>query len=300
MSAYLTRARSLALAMASFAAFASLSPDARACAVCSTADPTLAPVEGEAAFRGRLQATLDAREGWTEAGGVTVDDHRIDLGFRYAPAESWLVTADVPVLARRVSGPSDPETIRVVPGDAELRVDWVRTGRLQGGARQRFGVFAALKLPTAPLQTGGDGLPLSSVLQPGCGSFVPAVGADYWIGRGAFSFSATASAWLPFALRDGYHAGDSLRAGARGQWQPLRVLALRFGPSVEADTEGELGPGRGDPNSGGLLGFLAAEVVASPLPDFTLGAGGLYPVLSLLAGDHRQGPIATATLSYDF
>jgi hypothetical protein len=275
-------------------------PSARACAVCATADVTLSPVDGEAPFRGRLQATLDAREGWVEEAGVTVSDHRADFGLHYAPNATFLLSLGVPVLLRRVSGPGDPETVRTLPGDVELRVDRAETTWLKGGVRQRFGVFAELKLPTANLERDGVGQPLSSVLQPGCGSFVPAAGVDYYAGRRHLALFASLSVWLPFAVRSGYHAGDSIRGGARVQWQPLPSIALRAGGNLDAEASGELAHGTSDPNSGGLLGYVAAEIVTRPFPDFVFEVGALYPALALLSGDHHEGPIATVTLGYDF
>jgi len=287
-------AGALGLTISSFAVVS------EACAVCATADVTLAPVEGEEAFRGRAQATLDAREGWVSAGGITVDDHRAELGLHYAPSETWLLSVGAPVLLRRIAGPGVPRATRVAAGDVELRADHVYASWLAGGYHQRFGVFAAVKLPTAPLENDGNGTPLSSVLQPGCGSLVPAVGVDYAIGRKMLSFTSSVSAWLPFAIRDSYHAGDSIRAGARGQWQPIRILALRLGGNLDLEAEGELMRGHSDPSSGGLLGYLAAEVVATPYPDFVVTAGALYPALAFLSGDHREGPVASMTLGYDF
>lgn len=273
---------------------------ARACAVCATADVTMTPVEGEAAFDGRLQLTLDVREGWVSAGNVTVTDHRAELGLHYAPNATFLLSLGVPLLTRQVTGLEDPLVWRTSLGDLELRVDRVRTKRLRYGLRQRFGFFFELKLPTAPLERDGNGTPLSSVLEPGCGSFVPAAGVTYSLARGAWSLSSSLSVWMPFAIRSGYHAGDSVRLAARAQWQPLPSLAVRLGGNVNADTAGEVAAGAVDPNSGGIVAYAAAEVVASPKPDLVVEVGVLYPALTSLLGNHQEGPIAMATLGYDF
>jgi hypothetical protein len=276
------------------------SPSSEACSVCATADVTLAPAEGEAAYVGRFQATLDGREGWVSAGGVTVTDERAELGLHYAPTALYLLSIGVPVLVREIAGPGDPEVMRTAPGDVELRIDRVRTTSLRGGSHQRFGVFFELKLPTAPLERDESGNPLGSVLQPGCGSLVPAAGVTYSLGRGEWSMSSSLSVWMPFAVRSGYHAGDSIRLAARAQWQPIHSLAVRVGGNVNADTAGELAARASDPNSGGLVGYAAAEIVTTPATDFVLEVGALYPALTFLAGDHREGPIAMATARYDF
>jgi hypothetical protein len=278
-------------------------PEARACAVCAASDPTLSPTGSEVAFAGRLKASLDLREGWVEAAGITVTDHRADLSARYAPSARWLLSIDAPVLLRQIDAPSvlEPSSLtRVVPGDAELRVDRVTVVWAWHRIRFRFSGFAELKIPTAPLEDDARGAPLPSVLQPGCGSLVPVGGASFVAGRGAWFFTSSASAWLPFAVRGGYHAGDSLRVGARIQWQPWTFFAVRGGGNVNADSSGTLAHDVVDPNSGGVIGYLAGEVAVSPWPDVIASFGALYPALTLLYGVHREGPIASASLSYDF
>jgi hypothetical protein len=293
------------MAIATSFAFAAFAGPARACAVCATADPTLTPPESGSAFRNRLLTTLDVREGSASAGGVRVDDRRLELAATYAPTATLLMTLAVPALYRGIStgagtGQSATDIDRASLGDVELRVRTVRSRTLAGGARQRFGVLAVLKGPTAPLQADGTGALLPSVLQPGCSSIVPAAGMDYAIAHGQWSGYGSISLWLPIPVRAAPHAGDSLRAGARVQWQPLHVLALRAGPSVRLDTAGELAGGGTDPNSGGLIAYAAGELVASLATDFVVEVGALYPALQLLRGDHHEGPIAMASLSYDF
>jgi hypothetical protein len=273
---------------------------AQACAVCATADPTLSPTDTERPFRNRLQTVLDLREGSVEAAGVHVADRRLELATTYAPTADALLTLVVPVLSREISAVGASDESRTSLGDVELRLRTVRARTLAGGARQRWGVLALVKLPTAPVESDGSGAILSSVLQPGCSSIVPAAGLDYSIGRGAWSGYASVSLWLPISVRTAPHAGDSLRAGVRAQWQPLHVLAVRAGPSARLDTSGELSSGAPDPSSGGLVAYAAAELVASLATDFVVEVGGLYPALQVLRGDHHEGPIATATLAYDF
>jgi hypothetical protein len=204
------------------------------------------------------------------------------------------------VLLREVTTPLEPEVHAVAPGDVEVRMNRVHVTLGGGGWSQRFGVMVALKLPTAPLAYGGAGVPLSSVLQTGCGSLVPAGGFDYAIGRAAWTGYAGLSVWLPFAVRSGYHAGDSIRTSLRVQWQPSRTIAVRAGGNLNADTSGAGAGGTTDPDSGGVVGYVAGEIAASPFGDFVVEVGALYPALQLLRGDHREGPVATATLAYDF
>jgi hypothetical protein len=281
------------------AAVGTLSSPAYACAVCATSDATLTPSGSERPFRSRLQAIADFRAGSVEEGGVTVDDRRLELSAAYAPSEDILLSLGVPALTREISS-SAGDVERSSLGDVELRLRVVRTRVLTGGARERFGVLVALKLPTAPEEGDASGALLASALQPGCGSLVPAAGFDYALAKGAWSGYGGISLWLPFAVRTGPHAGDSLRAGARAQWQPFHTVAARVGPSFQIDTAGELANGGDDPNSGGVIGYAAGELAFMPATDLVVSVGGLFPALQVLRGDHHEGPIASATVSYDF
>jgi hypothetical protein len=252
----------------------------------------------EQPFGGRLHLTLDARAGSVEAGDVQVDDRRAEVSVAYAPSETVLLTLGVPALSRTILSPAG-SLERTSLGDVELGLHVVRVTRFEGGLIQRFGVFAALKLPTAPLEHDASGVVLSSVLQPGCGSLVPAAGADYVVSKGVLAVYGGASLWLPFAVREGPHAGESLRANVGAQWQPLRTVALRAGTFARLDAAGTLPGDVDDPNSGGLVGYAAGSVVVTPLTDFTVEAGVLYPALQLLRGEHREGAIAALTLGVD-
>jgi hypothetical protein len=273
---------------------------ARACAVCATADTTLTPQGQEQPFAGRLHASVDVRAGGVEAGGIQVDDRRAELAFAYAPSETLLLTLGVPALSRSIVSPDGATADRTSLGDIELGLHVVRTRHFDGGLTQRFGVFVGLKLPTAPREADATGAVLSSVLQPGCGSLVPAGGFDYALRSAVWSAYGSLSLWLPFAVRAGPHAGESLRASVRAQWQPTRTIALRAGPSARLDAPGELASGTGDPNSGGVVLYAAGAIVVTPLTDLTIEVGGLYPALQALNGEHREGAIAAVTLGWDF
>jgi hypothetical protein len=288
------------MAAAAFVAAAVLhARPSRACAVCATGDATLTPAGAERPFQNRIQGVADFRAGSVEAGRVMVNDRRLEVSGSYAPSDGFLLTVGVPALTRAISSGAG-EAERTSLGDVELRLRVVRSRLLAGGMRERFGVLFELKLPTAPEETDASGVLLASSLQPGCSALVPAAGVDYAVAKGAWSGYAGVSLWLPFAVRAAPHAGDSLRAGARVQWQPVRAVAVRAGPLVEVDTAGELASGADDPNSGGVIGFAAGEVAFTPATDLVLSVGALYPALQALRGDHHEGAIASATVAFDF
>ncbi len=273
---------------------------ALACAVCSTADTTLAPQGHEQPFEGRVHAALDARAGSVDAGGIHVDDRRGEIAIAYAPTETALVTLAVPALSRSIASLDGSRVVRTSLGDVELGLHVVRTTRFTSGFTQRLGVFVGLKLPTAPREADASGAVLSSALQPGCGSLVPAGGVDYALRSGTWSAYGGASLWLPFAVRSGPHAGESLRASVRVQWQPARTIAFRVGPVARLDAAGELTGGASDPNSGGAVVYAAGSIVVTPVTDVTIEAGAFVPAVEALRGEHREGAIAALTIGSDF
>jgi hypothetical protein len=267
-----------------------------ACAVCATADPTLVAAGEERPYRGRIRADADVRVGSVAAGNESVDDHRVELGFMWAPLRDFEIGLATPFLFRRVDGVADQSTL----GDVEIRSQFLAYEARGSFGRRRFGLLASLKLPTAPIGYDERGVPLSSALQPGCGSIAPAVGAYFMTGRAAWSFYTSASLFLPFSVRDGPHASDSLRLLARMQYQPRPWIAARLGALVRVDASGQLANGVDDPNSGGAIAQATGEIALSPLPDLVFTLGAFVPVAQAFRGTHSESAIASATLAYDF
>jgi hypothetical protein len=185
-------------------------------------------------------------------------------------------------------------------GDVELRAQLLAWEARGAFGRRRFGLFATLKLPTAPLERDARGEPLPSTLQPGCGALGPSLGAYYATGRGPWSFYTTIDLLLPLQVRAGPHAGESLRSAAQIQLQPTHHLGGRAGLVARVDSNAELASGAVDPNAGGFVGYVSTELVASPVTDLVLTLGALFPVAQALQGRHREGAVVSATVAYDF
>lgn len=285
----------VALLLALFAA-----RPARACAVCGAADPTL-PVSGaETPFKGRIRITTDARVAAFRAieagpsGPLTLDERRLDLVPSWAPRDDLLLTATVPLVWRTI-GAIDQVSL----GDVEVRATVTLWRSKPAAVRQRFAVTVGLKGPTAPLQRDTTGRALPTDLQPGCGSIVPIVGAYWSIARGPWSLVASAGVLLPTPVRDGPHPGASFRAGATGQFQPSKWFGLRLGALARGDTAGAIGD-KSDPFSGGGAVYLVPEIIVSPTTDVVLSLGASFPAVQAWRGYRALGPVALATVSYDF
>ena len=267
-----------------------------ACAVCATADPTLIAAGEEQPYRGRIRADVDVRAGLVEAGGTSVDDHRVETGFMWSPLRSLEVGLAVPFLFRRINDVMNERTI----GDVELRAQALAYEARGAFGRRRFGILGALKLPTAPIGYDEHGAVLPSALQPGCGSIAPTLGAYYAAGRAAWSTYVSASLFLPFSVRDGPHSSDSLRLLAHVQFQPVPWLAGRLGVFGRLDASGQLSATADDPNSGGFIAYVTSEIAVAPVPDLVVTVGSFLPFIEALRGVHHESAIVSVNVAYDF
>jgi hypothetical protein len=274
-------------------------PDASACAVCATADPTLTVAGEEQPFRGRLRIDVDVRQGAVSAGDVSLDDRRAEIAVLWAPVRALEVSFAAPYLFRHIEsfgGASDEATM----GDIELRAQVLAYESRGAFGRRRFGLIGGLKLPTAPLGYDPRGALLASTLQPGCGSIAPTLGAYYATSHKQWSTYASGSLFLPFSVRDGPHSSDSARLALHAQFQPHPRFAGRLGAFVRIDASGQLAPSFDDPNSGGLIGYLTGAIVVSPVSDLVVTAGIFLPVIEAFRGTHHESAIAALTLAHDF
>lgn len=299
-----SRAMGKRLAWIVVALVTALAPrNASACAVCAAADPTLNAPGAEQPFLRRLRLSLEVlagtvREAAPDGRVLSMSDERFAATASYAPTRDLLLALVVPALHRDLSGAGESRGEWTL-GDVDARatgVLWRGTGPL----RRSLGLTGGVKAPTAPLQDDSRGLPLPAELQPGCSSIVPYLGASYTLGRGRWSGQLSASVFLPFSVRTAPHPGYSLRAFSWAQMQPHRMLATRLGLAVRADATGEISPGVADLNSGGVIGYVTADVLVSPAADLVLSVGALFPAAQALLGTHRESTIASVRVGYDF
>lgn len=286
--------RAIALVATITSGALSFAPRAHACAVCATADPTIAASGEEQPFRGRLRVSADARIGHVDAGAMSLDDRRVEIATTWAPLRAFELTFATPYLFRTVTDASLRSFDHATLGDVELRAKLLAYESRGAFGRRRFGLIGALKLPTAPTELDAAGVPLSSVLQPGCGSIAPTLGAYYTASRAAWSEYASVSLFLPFSVRTAPHAGDSARASALIQYQTQNASGPRFagraGVFTRLDASGELAPGVDDPNSGGFVGYVTTELAVSPISDLVVTVGAFFPSSKRSAARTTKAP----------
>jgi hypothetical protein len=296
----LSRPRAVALLVA---LLASRAAPARACAVCGVGDPTLTVAGTERPFAGRLRISGTLRLGGVRVGVPGVDEivsteQRFDLGAAYAPLPTLFLSLALPALHRDAVDVHRRRSSTLGLGDIELRAKYFAWQGRRGPYTHQFAIQGGLKLPTAPVQRDAEGKPFSANLQPGMGAVTPLAGAFYGFTRGPYSLFASATLYLPFAVRAGPHAGDSLRSSVSAQLQPLRSFALRFGLDTRLESSADQ-DGKPDPNTGGFAGYVSPEVVVSPVRDLVLQVGAHFPVLQAFRGYHREETILALGVIYD-
>lgn len=277
---------------------------AHACAVCGAGDATLTVMGAERPFAGRLRISGELRAGSARVApavgpAIEVSEQRLDLGVAYAPLPTLVLSLSLPLLRREAGAPDRAAVTALGLGDVELRAKHFIWDARKGQYRHQIALQGGLKLPTAPVQRDAYGESLPADLQPGAGAITPALGAVYALSNGPWSLYASAAFYMPFAVREGPHSSDSLRSSITGQRQLSSAVATRLGFSTRLDAAGER-DGQPDPSSGGLMGFVSAELVLSPVTDWVILAGAYFPALQALRGGHREGSILALGATWDY
>jgi hypothetical protein len=291
---------------AGIAALAAALParEAWACAVCGSGDPTLTVMGNEKPFQGRARAAVELRMGEVRVGqpGVSeigMSDERVELAAAYAPVRPLLLMIAVPLLFRQTSFPDGGRSRVATIGDVELRAKVFVWSTWRGPHKHEVALQGGVKAPSGPLQNDDHGAPLPAALQPGMGAVTPFAGVYYGLVRGPWSFYASATAYLPFPVRDTAHASDSLRSSGSVQRQVGRAFAARVGLDTRLEGTSET-KGAPDPNSGGFVAYLSPALVVSPVEDLLVGAGVHAPFAQAFHGYHHESTIGVVSVYYDF
>jgi len=268
-----------------------VAPPARPCASCQTGDPTLTAFGTERGYDDRVRVAVDLRSRTDRIGDgddrVAIDELRSELGLAWAPTDWFFVQLATPLIVRWLSYADAARELVLGVGDVALRTRWSL-----GDVSLTLGVT----LPTAPtLVRQGTRLPLEAQL--GSGSFDPSLGLAWSTSLRPWALHLSAFATYPTG-----DANPSLRLAAFVQYEAWRqaehALALRL--ALDARVDGHAHDGaRVEPDSGGTIGFIGGDLVASPASDWTVTLGVHVPVVEALVGAHHEGVVWAASLAYD-
>jgi hypothetical protein len=288
----------LAAALAAAALFVSVKPaTARACAACGSGDPTLTVMGTEQPYAGRLRLALRGRVRGDRLDDVKVLEGRTDLSLAWSPLPSLSLSAELPVVARRVSVSGTPRGNPVSFGDAEARMRWFVYRDSALGPRHLLALVGGVAAPTGEASAVDAGLPRDALA--GTGVWSPLLGVSYAYFANPFAFFASVAGYLRVGTMDGEAPGESLRGTVAVQHQVLPALALRFAADARVDARVRRLDGQREEGTGGGIAFAGLDVVVSLGGDVLLVAGLRVPVVQALEGDHVETAIGELALAAD-
>jgi hypothetical protein len=268
---------------------------ARACAACTTGDPTLTAFGTEEGYPGRLRIALEARSRHDALGPpierVEVSELRTELGLAWAPT-SWLfVQLAAPLLVRDVSTWDGGSETSLMVGDLGLRARF-DLGAVVAG----LSLSAGLSLPTAP-RLERAGRPLAVEVQPGSGSFDPALGIA-WSVRPR-PWAVTLSAYGVWPTGDANPQLHLVATGQREVWRDgAQALALRA--VLEGRVDGKARENGSEvADSGGFIAFAGLDLVLSPGTDWQVELGARVPIADALVGYHDESTFFVLAVAHD-
>lgn len=270
---------------------------ARACAACASGDPTLTVMGTEQPYAGRLRVALRGRLRGDRLDDVKVLEGRMDLSLAWSPLPSLSLSAELPVVARRVSVGGAPRRHSVAFGDAEARVRWFVYRDSAFGPRHLLALVGGVAAPTGEASAVDAGLPRDALA--GTGVWSPLLGLSYACFVHPLAFFASVAGYLRLGTMDGEAPGESLRGTVALQHQFLPALALRFAVDARFDARVRRFDGQREQGTGGGIAFAGLDVVVSLGGELLLVAGLRVPVLQALEGDHVETAIGELALAAD-
>lgn len=277
---------------------------ASACAPCGSGDSTLTSAGTEQPFLGRLRSAAELRYRTDAIGRPGIDrmsirELRADVSMAWAARDDLFLLASLPLLYRDVTETSLAQSEIRSLGDVELGAKWFVWRDRDFAPRWLVAVLGGVKLPTAPWREDTPGRPLPLEAQPGSGSLDLSFGASLAFFGDELSAYVSLQQREPIVSRSQLEPGRSLDASAALQYQLTEPLAARGLCELRLDQSSRQA-GERDPNSGGAIAYLGAELLLSPFADFSIVPGVHLPALQRLHGSHDEGPILSLALIRDW
>jgi hypothetical protein len=294
--------RSLALVLGAVAA--GVPAAGWACASCGCGDPTLLSMGVEQPFGGRFRMYSEGQyrteiSGTPQDGGSSIEEWSLNFGASYSFSRAIALSLTVPVLFRTMDGFDLSTTHSTNLGDVEAIAKFVLWRDREFSSRHLFSLLGGVRFPTAPLQRDSNGVPLSTDIQSGPGSWWGIAGLSYY-GRlgGPWSIYGSVLAYVPTEGREGLKPGATGRGTLWLQLQPWSWLSLRVGSDARLDGVWHEN-GVVQPDTGGFIAFFSPAVLISPSTDWVIQLAAKVPVLNHLTGVHTEGTYASLSLVVD-
>jgi hypothetical protein len=277
---------------------------AAACAACSTGDTTLTSAGTEQPFAGRLRSALQLSYRSNAFGRAGLDETQTrefsaELSTAWAPGADWLLLANVPFRVRQMMDANLARDGSSGLGDIELSAKWFVFRDRDFAPRWLVAVVGAAKFPTGHWYDDEEGEALPPEAQPGSGSFDAGAGVSLGCFFGAVSGYASVLWRAPLISRAVFQPARSTNATVALQYQALLPLAVRGVSELRLDGTAREAAAR-DPNSGGWISFVGADLLLGASDDLSIVGGVRMPALEHLRGAQREGPRLDLALVRDW
>jgi hypothetical protein len=273
-----------------------------ACSTCMVGDPTLTLMGTEKPYSGRLRLSLDyfTRDEETGIDGInkrTIDIQQLSLNVAYAPNTRVMLGLQLPYVKRVLHDFNLSTEEAQAPGDVLLTAKFFLQDKTDH--QQTYGLLAGVRLPTAKEQTN-NGIPLDFDAQPGVGAAVYNAGAWYsYFNFPWLLYTTAAYHVMPNEGFEGFRAGDALAFSIGTQYATDYNIAWQLGFESRLSKK-DTYYGVEDDDSGGFIGFIAPGLVYSVKTDVLLFINVKVPAIDKLDGNHEEGVVYNAGVTYDF
>lgn len=255
------------------------------------------PVAGRLRLSMELQHRTDA-VGPEGAGRVELTEQRGTLSLAYAPSSRWMFSLSAPLLRREIRYESLRSEQVMGLGDLEARVKLFIYRDTAFAPRHLLALVLGSRIPTGDVRTSGE---VDPELQAGSGSFEPLGGLAYAYFGGDWSLFASEMVYAPLPGRADFRIGSSLRGTHTAQYQVVESLALRASLNFRWEAATRLQePARDEPDSGGLIAFVAPGLLFSPFADMVFYTEVQLPAYNGLTGVHDEGAVVWFGAAYDY
>ncbi len=277
-----------------------LPKDAKACAACGCADPTLTVMGDGKPSQNRLRLSLEPRalqqSHATEDGyGSEVTEQRLLLSAAWAPHPDLFASVSVPLLRREVAFTNLAVQQAQGMGEPELRARYFVWKDKEFAPSHLLALAPGIKLPTSASQRDEEGRFLDHDAQLGTGALDAIAGLSYSLFQLPWSLYSSITLHQPLGSgRFQFKPARTLRTSLAGQWQPLLSLALRTSVDIRVDSAA-----RDEVDTGGWIVFLSPQVVYALRDDLLLQGRISIPTYNALRGAQDESFIAAAGLIYD-
>lgn len=266
---------------------------ASACAVCSTGDITLTSAGTEQPFAGRLRSALQLSYRSNTFGHAGLDESltrefSAELSTAWAPSPDWLLLANVPFRVREMTDANLARDGSSGLGDIEFSAKRFVFRDREFAPRWLVAVSGAAKFPTGRWYDDAEGVALPPEAQPGSGSLDVGAGASVGCFLGAFSGYASLLWRTPLIFRKMFEPGRSTNVTLALQYQALLPLAVRGVSELRLDGTAREAAAS-DPNSGGWISFVGADLLLGIADDLSVVGGVRVAALEHLRGVQREG-----------